>query len=154
MTVRDIRVGEAAIDPAGLHAAFLSAHGAAGAVVSFSGLVRGQTKAGAVEHLWLDWYPGMTEDSVTAIVAAAADRFAVTALLVHHRCGEIHAGEPIVFVAAASAHRRAAFEAADYLMDRLKSEAAFWKRETTAGGAHWVEPTADDQRDLDRWSQT
>lgn len=154
MAILDLWVGEAPIDPARLHAVFLAAHGAAGAVVAFTGAVRDRTAQGAVDHLWLDWYPGMTEASVANIADQAATRFKVVALAVHHRCGRIAAGEPIVFVAAASAHRRAAFEAADYVMDRLKSEAAFWKRESGAGGEHWIEPTAQDRHDLERWSQS
>lgn len=153
MAILDLWIGEAPIDPAGLHARFLASHGAVGAVVAFTGAVRDKAEA-AVDHLWLDWYPGMTEASVAAIAKQAAARFKVVALGVHHRCGRIAAGEPIVFVAAASPHRRAAFEATDYVMDRLKSEAAFWKREAGEGGERWIEPTAQDRRDLERWSQT
>jgi len=147
----DIQVGEAPVDPAALHAAFLAAHAAAGAVVSFTGAVRAEANGARVDHLWLDWYPGMTEASVAAIAEAAMLRFEVVALSIHHRCGRIDAGLPIVFVAAASAHRRAAFEAADYVMDRLKSEAAFWKRESGEAGEQWIEPTRQDREDLERW---
>lgn len=153
MTQHDIWVGEASIDPAALYAAFMARYGHAGAVVSFTGLVRGETPQGSVDHLWLDWYPGMTEASVADIVAAAQTLFPVAAICVHHRAGRIAAGAPIVFVAAASAHRRAAFEAADYIMDRLKSEAAFWKREHGPDGERWIEPTAQDRSDLSRWSK-
>jgi molybdopterin synthase catalytic subunit len=151
MAAHDIWVGEAPIDPAALHAAFLAAHGGAGAAAAFTGTVRDAAADGAVERLWLDWYPGMTEASVAAIAQAAQARFAVTALTIHHRAGVMTAGEPIVFVAAAGAHRRATFAAVDYMMDRLKSEAAFWKRETGAGFERWVEPTPQDRRDLERW---
>ncbi|MBU3971554.1 MAG: molybdenum cofactor biosynthesis protein MoaE, partial [Alphaproteobacteria bacterium] len=82
---------------------------------------------------------------------AAAERFAVTDLVVVHRGGDIIPGETIVFVAAAAAHRRAAFEAADYIMDRLKTEAAFWKREAGPSGARWIEPVEEDRAALARW---
>lgn len=141
-----------ALDGQALYGRFVKVNRGAGAIVTFSGRVRGETTAGAVSHLWLDWYPGMSEQSLKAIAEAAAERFDVQALLVAHRCGEVGAEDEIVFVAAASAHRRAAFEAADYLMDRLKSEAALWKREVGEGFARWVEPTAKDADDLKRWT--
>lgn len=140
---------ETDLDAASAYAAFDRSEGAAGAVVSFTGMVRDE--GGSVDHLYLDWYPGMTEASLTAIAEAAAERFDITALTVLHRCGKVMAGQAIVFVAAASAHRRAAFEAADYAMDRLKSEAALWKREAGRDGEHWVEPRAADANDLKRW---
>lgn len=146
----DVRLLKDGLDPAAAYAAFDRAEGAAGAIVSFTGVVRGER--GAVDHLYLDWYPGMTEASLQEIAEAAAARFDVTALTVHHRCGKVVAGETIVFVAAASSHRRAAFEAADYAMDRLKSEAALWKREAGSGGEQWVEPRAADAQDLKRWT--
>ena len=124
-----------------------------GAVVSFLGLARGKDKAGqAVDRLYLDHYPGMTERSLQEIAEAGAERFDVSDVLVVHRCGEIAPGEAIVFVAAASRHRAEAFAAADYLMDRLKTEAAFWKREDGPAGARWIEPTAGDQERRARWS--
>lgn len=140
---------ETQLDAPAAYAAFDKAEGAAGAVVSFTGVVRGE--GGAVDHLYLDWYPGMTEASLRDITEAAAERFDVTALSVLHRCGKVMAGETIVFVAAASVHRRAAFEAADYIMDRLKSEAALWKREAGSQGERWVEPRTADAEDLRRW---
>ena len=82
-----------------------------------------------------------------------AARFDVSDLLVVHRCGDVAAGEAIVFVAASSPHRRAAFLAADYLMDRLKTDAAFWKREDGVDGSRWIEPTGQDQADRKRWSE-
>ena len=122
-------------------------------MVSFIGLARGQGRGGeAVSRLQLDWYPGMTERSMIDIARAAHARFEVSDVLVRHRCGELSPEEPIVLVAVASPHRREAFLAADYLMDRLKTEAAFWKREHKAGGATWVEPSAADRADLARWS--
>lgn len=124
----------------------------AGAIVSFVGLARPVTSKGAaVDHLVLEHHPRLTQQSLEMIASAAADRFDVGVVHVVHRCGTILAGEPIVFAGAASTHRRAAFEAADYLMDRLKTEAIFWKREVGASGASWIEPTDADYADRRRW---
>jgi molybdopterin synthase catalytic subunit len=123
-----------------------------GAIVSFTGLARPRSKSGqAVDRLVLEHHPTLTQQSLEEIAVAAAERFDVSHVWVVHRCGEILAGQPIVFAGAASAHRRAAFEAADYLMDRLKTEAVFWKREVGDGGAEWIEPSATDYADRDRW---
>lgn len=125
-----------------------------GAVVSFTGIARPETKSGeAVQTLFLDHYPGMTEKSLKAIADDGMARFDVSAVSVVHRCGAIAPGETIVFVAAASLHRRDAFLAADYLMDRLKTEALFWKREQGVDGARWIEPTDADRADAARWSE-
>ncbi len=147
----DIRLLEQAFDAAEAHAGFLSAHAALGAVASFTGVVRAAAGGAGVDYLYLDWYPGMTEASLEAIASAAVVRFEVAALALWHRCGRVETGQPVVFVAAASPHRRAAFEAVDYAMDRLKSEAAFWKREVGPGLDRWVEPTSRDTQDLERW---
>ncbi len=152
MISKDVQLLPAAFDPAAVHSDFLERFGVLGAVVGFTGVVRGEAKGRHVDYLYLDWYPGMTETSIQTIADAAAARFDIQALSIHHRCGEVHAGEPVVFAAAASAHRRAAFEAVDYMMDRLKSEAALWKREVGPDVDHWVEPTAVDADDLKRWS--
>lgn len=145
-----IQLLEDSLNAASAHAAFLVEHGHHGAVAAFTGVVRAE--GGGVDHLYLDWYPGMTEASLREIVEAARSRFDVRAVCVLHRCGRVEAGEAVVFVAAASSHRRAAFDAVDYLMDRLKSEAALWKRESGEGGERWVEPRADDAQSLKRWS--
>ncbi|HEX8623549.1 MAG TPA: molybdenum cofactor biosynthesis protein MoaE [Allosphingosinicella sp.] len=124
-----------------------------GAVVSFVGLARPMSRDGThVTGLYLEHYPGMTEKSLARIAAAGAERFPGTRVKVVHRCGQVAAGDAIVFVAAASGHRRKAFEAAEYLMDRLKTEAAFWKREDRADGSVWIEPTEQDQADAKRWN--
>ena len=125
-----------------------------GAIVSFVGLARSRSSAGeAVDRLILDHHPRLTLRSLEGIAAAARKRFDISALRIVHRHGSIAPGEAIVFVAAASAHRRAAFEAADYLMDRLKTEAVFWKREEGPGGSHWIEPRQEDYSALERWSE-
>jgi molybdopterin synthase catalytic subunit len=132
---------------------FIAGLGGDGAVVSFVGLARPANAAGeAVTGLFLDTYPGMTERTLAAIEAAALARFGISAVHIVHRHGEIAPGAPIVFAAAAAPHRRAAFEAADYLMDRLKTDAAFWKREDGLDGADWIEPSDADRADRARWS--
>jgi molybdopterin synthase catalytic subunit len=123
-----------------------------GAVVSFVGIARRESMRGAgVDELLLEHHPVLTLKSIEEIAVEAAERFDVSRVRVVHRCGRVAAGEPIVFAGAASKHRRAAFEAADYLMDRLKTEAVFWKRETGAEGSAWIEPTEADYADRDRW---
>jgi molybdopterin synthase catalytic subunit len=135
-------------------AGFIARAEGAGAVVSFCGIARpADHDGGAVTALQLDHYPGMTERSLQAIAQDGAERFGVDQILVVHRFGAIRPGAIIVFVAAASAHRRAAFLAADYLMDRLKSDAVFWKREEGVDGARWIEPTDADRGDLARWKE-
>jgi molybdopterin synthase catalytic subunit len=124
----------------------------AGAVASFTGLCRSTTKQGApISGLFLDHHPRLTAQSLEDI-AASAERFGLNAVRIVHRCGAIQPGEMIVFVAAAAAHRRAAFEAVDYLMDRLKTDALFWKREDGVDGPRWIEPTETDRADRARWS--
>ena len=126
-----------------------------GAVVSFLGIARPATSGGdKVDRLVLDHHPRLTLRSMEEIAAAARARFAISSLRIVHRCGAVDPGETIVFVAAAAAHRRAAFEAADYMMDRLKTDAVFWKREETAGGAHWIEPREEDYSARERWNET
>jgi molybdopterin synthase catalytic subunit len=123
-----------------------------GAIVTFIGLARPESRKGdAVDAVVLDHHPTLTRRSLEEIAVACAQRFDVSHVRVVHRCGTIPAGEPIVFAGAASIHRRAAFDATDYLMDRLKTEAVFWKREVGDAGPAWVEPTEADYADRDRW---
>ena len=133
---------------------FMSHCAGAGAVVSFVGIARPVSKSGeAVTGLFLDHYPGMTEQSLQQIADDGLARFDVCAVRVIHRCGDVAPGDPIVFAAAASQHRRAAFLAADYMMDRLKTEAMFWKKELGVDGACWIAPSEADRADLARWSE-
>lgn len=120
-----------------------------GAVVSFTGLVRDAT--GALEAMELEHYPGMTEKALAAIEAEAMARWPLQACLIVHRHGALAPGERIMMVATASAHRQAAFAAAEFLMDYLKSRAPFWKRETGAGGSAWVAAKDEDEAALERW---
>lgn len=123
----------------------------AGAIVSFSGRVRAMAKNGAVKALTLQAYSPMTETGITETIQAAEARWSLHKTLVIHRTGKMHPGDTIVFVAAASKHRRDAFEAADFLMDYLKTKAIFWKQESTEHGAEWIEPRAEDYADATRW---
>lgn len=121
----------------------------AGAVVTFTGLVRGDDGLTALD---IEHYPGMTEKALTEHASAAIQRFGLTDVLVVHRYGHLAVGEPIMMVATASRHRRAAFEAADFLMDWLKSRAPFWKREIGPDGPRdWVAAKDDDEDALNRW---
>ena len=149
-----VRLADAPFDPADELRAFTADAEGIGAVVSFTGMARGTAHDGSpVAALVLETYRAVTLHSMEAIAAAAHERFAIVRSLVIHRAGRILPGEPIVFVATASSHRRAAFEAADYLMDRLKTEAVFWKREDGPdGGGRWIEPTAADAQALARWT--
>jgi molybdopterin synthase catalytic subunit len=123
-----------------------------GAVVSFVGVARPDSNGGqAIYRLVLEHHPALTLQSLEEIAVEAAARFEVSHVRVVHRCGDLAAGEPIVFAGAAARHRRAAFEAADYLMDRLKTEAVFWKREIDEAGSTWIEPTEADYADRERW---
>jgi molybdopterin synthase catalytic subunit len=123
-----------------------------GAIVTFVGLARPESKEGdGIDALVLEHHPTLTRQSLEEIAVACAERFDVSHVRVVHRCGTIPAGEPIVFAGAASIHRRAAFDATDYLMDRLKTEAVFWKRELGEAGSSWIEPTEADYADRDRW---
>ena len=132
-------------------AALLAGFGAgAGAIVTFTGLVRDDT--GQMTALELEHYPGMTEKAVRDIAARAATRWNLIDLAVIHRFGRLDVGEPIMAVATAARHRAEAFAAAEYLMDYLKSRAPFWKREIGADGpGAWVEAKDADEDALARW---
>jgi molybdopterin synthase catalytic subunit len=120
-----------------------------GGVASFTGIVRGD---GGLTELFLEHHPGMTEASMQAMADDAAHRWGLLGAIAIHRHGSLRPGEPIVFVGTASAHRAAALESCAYLIDRLKTEAPFWKRETRSDGAvRWVEPRAADEVAAARW---
>jgi molybdopterin synthase catalytic subunit len=146
------RLEEQRLDPQRELGELLVQGGGEGAVVSFVGIARPESSTGeGVDELVLEHHPVLTLKSLEEIGVKAAERFNVSRVHVVHRCGRVAAGEPIVFAGAASKHRRAAFEAADYLMDRLKTEAVFWKREAGAGGSAWIEAAEADHADRDRW---
>lgn len=138
-------------DPAAMLADFTTAASGAGAIVSFTGIVRGAHDGAAISRLWLDHHERMTDAAVGAIEQETRRRFDLAAIVIVHRVGSLHPGDPIVFIAAAAEHRRAAFDAVDYAMDRLKTDAPFWKRETRADGDHWIEARPSDHIDRARW---
>lgn len=144
-----VRLQTEPFEPGALLAAFSADRPETGAIVSFTGIAR--SEGGAVAALELDAYPGFTEAEIARTADEAQRRFGLQDLLIVHRTGRIAPGEAIVFVATAAAHRRAAFEAADCLMDYLKSKAPFWKKSHEGDGARWIEPTAADRRDAARW---
>lgn len=126
----------------------LDARGA-GATVSFTGTVRDQ--AGAVETLTLEHWPGVTEKALTKIEAEAMQRFELSAALIVHRIGPMDPGENIVLVIAAAPHRDAAFDGARFMIDTLKTDAPFWKKEAGQTGEAWVEARAEDDAARNRW---
>lgn len=147
-----IKVTDEPINAAEALKAFESGVAGAGAIVSFTGLVRDQASSGDVETLHLQAYSPMTETGIATAREEAHERWPLIDSHIIHRIGDMLPGDAIVFVATASAHRRPAFEAADYLMDYLKTEAVFWKKETTLSGTKWIEPRAEDYKDRARWS--
>lgn len=147
----EILVSDAPFDPDEALSAFRARHKGAGAIVSFIGDVRGE--GGDVESLTLDHYPGFTEVEIEKIARAARQRWPLLGISIVHRVGEMAPGEPIVFVAAAAAHRRAAFDSVAFLMDYLKSQAPFWKKETRNGATKWIEPRTEDFADKARWDR-
>ena len=138
------------IDPIALLDTFSRAADGAGAIVSFTGVVRGEE---GVRELWLDHHPQMTEQAIGEISEHATCRFALTDLAIVHRIGSVAPSDPIVFVAAAATHRRAAFDAVDHVMDRLKTDVPLWKRETRGDGVRWIEARPGDHHDRARWEE-
>ncbi|WP_284164619.1 molybdenum cofactor biosynthesis protein MoaE [Frigidibacter sp. SD6-1] len=147
--VGDIRVQAEPFDYGAECAAFAARARGAGAVVTFLGLVRDD--GGRLARMEIEHYPGMTERALEKIAEEAAGRWPLSACLVLHRHGSLSPGEPIMMVATASRHRQAAFAAADFLMDYLKSRAPFWKKEFGADGAAWVAARDEDEAALTRW---
>ncbi len=135
--------------PGELLAAFCQGRHDVGAVVSFTGLVRAEGQT--IQALELEAYPGFTDLEIARMANDAARRHDLVDVLIVHRIGRVLPGDPIVFVATAAAHRRAAFEAADQLMDYLKTRAPFWKKSHDAGGERWIEPRPQDYQDAARW---
>jgi len=144
----DVRLLDAAFAPASEIDGFARGHAGAGGVASFIGQVRG---GDGVEALELTHYPPLTLPAMRELAAQAAGRWPLEALLVVHRVGVMLPGDAIVLVAAAARHRRDAFAASEFLMDHLKSDSWFWKRERRDGVWHWIEPRAEDHADKARW---
>ncbi|MEX0318948.1 MAG: molybdenum cofactor biosynthesis protein MoaE [Ruegeria sp.] len=130
--------------------AFAAGGTADGAIVTFTGVVRDLAR-GDLDVMEIEHYPGMTEKAITAIAEEAKARWSLGDVLVIHRHGRLAPGDKIMMVATAARHRKDAFEAAEYLMDYLKSRAPFWKKEITSDGADWVAAKDEDEDALGRW---
>lgn len=124
-----------------------------GAIVSFTGTVRDTAKGDPISEMTLEHYPGMTEKELERIEREANDRWPLKASLIIHRYGPMKPGENIVLVVTTSEHRQAAFEAAEFLMDFLKTNAPFWKKEDGPGGGDWVDARESDDDALKRWDK-
>ncbi len=144
-----LSVQEAAFDLGAESNAFAAAVSGAGAVVTFTGLVR--DNGGSLAAMEIEHYPGMTEKAIAAMMDQAMARWSLADALVIHRYGRLAGGEAIMMVATASRHRADAFAAAEFLMDYLKSRAPFWKKEIGADGAAWVAAQQTDEDALRRW---
>lgn len=142
-----------AFDPQAEAAAFCAGRTDVGAVASFVGLCRGANDGKSVTTLYLDHYPGFTEREMARVEDEARARFALMETRIVHRAGAIAPGEPIVLVLAASVHRGAALEAVAFMMDHLKTDAPFWKREEGPDGARWIEPRISDHSARGSWEQ-
>jgi len=124
-----------------------------GAIVTFTGMVRSENEGRGVAGMTLEHYPGMTESELARVEAEAGKRWPLQASLIVHRIGALNPGDNIVLVVTASAHREAAFAAAEFLMDYLKTSAPFWKKERGGDGAErWVEARQSDDRAAERWT--
>ena len=130
--------------------AFASDHTEMGAIVTFTGVVR-DTGVDRLVAMEIEHYPGMTQAALEKIAQEASARWQLGDVLVIHRYGRLVPGDMIMMVATASRHRKDAFEAAEFLMDYLKSRAPFWKREVTGTGATWVDAREEDEEALTRW---
>lgn len=150
----DIRVQSAAFDLGAEVNAFAAAAQGAGAVVSFTGVVRDLPEE-PLAHMEIEHYPGMTEKALLHIAKEAMARWPLVRVLIIHRYGVLAPSEQIMMVATASPHRKAAFESADFLMDYLKSRAPFWKKEARHDGrADWVEAKDEDEAALAAWKKS
>jgi molybdopterin synthase catalytic subunit len=149
-----IRIQEADFDVAQEIAALTKGRTDVGAVVSFSGICRGSENGEPIAALTLEHYPGMAEAEIKRHVDDALSRWPLQGLTVIHRFGRIAPGENIVLVVTASPHRQAAFEAAEFLMDYLKTNAPFWKREESQGGTSWIEARDHDDVAAARWTKS
>jgi molybdopterin synthase catalytic subunit len=149
-----IRIQEADFDIAREISALTNGRSDIGAVVSFSGICRGDEGGQAIAALTLEHYAGMAEAEIARHVDTAMSRWPLSGVSVIHRVGRIMPGENIVLVLTASEHRQAAFAAAEFLMDYLKANAPFWKREESAGRASWIDARQHDDEAAARWTKT
>jgi molybdopterin synthase catalytic subunit len=144
----EVRIQTEDFDPGAEIAALSTKAGDVGAIASFIGLVRADDR---MEAMTLDHYPGFAEREIATHVAEARSRWPLLGVRIVHRVGRLTPGERIVFVGVASSHRGAAFAAAEFLMDYLKTRAPFWKLEERENGATWVEARESDDHSAQRW---
>lgn len=149
----NVALADAAFDADAAAAEFREKHKTAGAIVSFLGQVSAEEDDNPVQSLFLDHAPVATLASIEKIALSAAERWPLLGGQITHRVGEVKTGQPIVFVACAARHRRDAFEAADFIMDFLKSDVLLWKKEIRANDTRWIEPRAQDYDDKMRWEK-
>jgi len=147
--MKDVRLLSEPFIPGQLVAPFTNAHPGLGGVCTFVGEVRSDDD---VEALELMHYEPLTLAGMDELADETLARFDLMGILIAHRVGELHPGEPIVIVQTAARHRRAAIQAVDFAMDHLKSDAWFWKREKRAGEWRWIDPRPEDHADLERWT--
>lgn len=146
-----VRIQTGPFDPGAETTAFLASSAGAGAAVTFTGLVRSDARD-PITSLTLECYPELAIAQIGELEAQAVARFGLIRATVIHRYGELRPGEPIVQVMTLAPHRRAAFEAAEFLMDYLKTDAPFWKKEAGPSGTRWVEHNTTDDKAKARWS--
>jgi molybdopterin synthase catalytic subunit len=151
IAMHEISIQHADFDSGAEIAQLRAASHGIGAIVNFVGVVSDNNENAEVNSLTLEHYPGMTEKTIADIIAEAKQRWPLIAVRVVHRIGELWRGDQIVFVGIASRHRGAAFSACEFIMDFLKTQAPFWKKEQTASGARWVDARAADAAALSRW---
>ena len=151
MAITDIRVGEADFSLDEELTRVMRESPSAGGVASFVGLVRNKNDGSAVSRMTLEHYPGMTEKSLAKIAAAARERFHLVDVIVVHRVGELKVGDRIVLCLTSAKHRGDAFAGCEYIMDWLKTEAPFWKKEQTPDGERWVDARESDDKARERW---
>jgi molybdopterin synthase catalytic subunit len=149
-----VRIADQTIDPAVEQAALVMGRTDIGAVVAFSGICRDSEEADRIASLTLEHYPGMAEAEIGRHVEEAEARWPLLGVRVVHRVGRIEPGEVIVICICASKHRQAAFEAAEFLMDFLKTRAPFWKKVEGAAAGGWVEAKAKDDQAATRWAKS
>ena len=148
-----VRITETPIDVAAETAPLSRGQSGIGALVTFAGICRGEEEGAPIAALVLEHYPGMAEEEIERHIEEAKKRWPLLGVRIAHRVGRVTPGEAIVLVATASAHRQAAFAAAEFLMDYLKTRAPFWKKVERAGGTHWVAAREKDDAAAGRWKK-
>ena len=145
-----VKILDTAFDPATILSELTSVDSEHGALVTFTGMVRDLVES-PVNAMFLEHYPGMTEQSLQAIIDTARQRWTLGQVTIIHRVGMLYPGDPIVFIGVSSRHRRETFDACQFIMDYLKKDAPFWKKEYTPEGEHWVEAKTSDCEAAKRW---